>query len=598
MSSHLRPEIKHIVATIEARSKQTRADYLASMPSSVTARCSISCSNLAHTTAIFEPHLRIQINQHKAPHLGIVSAYNDMLSAHQPFASFPKTIAEAAKTLGATTQVAGGTPAMCDGITQGRAGMELSLFSRDVIALSTSIALSHDVFDGCILLGVCDKIAPGLLMGALAFGQLPAVFIPAGPMSTGLSHSEKSRIRGLVAEGKATTQQQLLAEEATYHSPGTCTFYGTANSNQVLLDAMGLQWPGAAFAGPNSDERQTAINRSVQGMIAAAGNTKLCLSQLVTAASLCNALVALLASGGSSNHSIHWLAVARAAGFIITWEDLDNLAKHVPLLCRLYPNGDADVNDFHAAGGTSWLIHELIEAGYLDGQIMTLWGKPLQDVCEKPAIPISKSHNPYANIIRCADDPFLPHGGLRLLQGNLGRAICKTSALNIDQQHIKAPCAVFHSQQEVEHAFKANTLNRDVVVVLRFQGPSANGMPELHQLMPMLGVLQQRGHRVALLTDGRLSGASGKVLAALHVVPEAIHGGPLAQLQNGDIVEINAHEGTLHCHSDFSPKTATPKPTTAIQNGNLGRNYFSVWRTHISPADEGASLLFPAKPNE
>ena len=597
MSKSLMPSITAVRNRIEARSVESRARYLAHLPTGPADRSQMGCANLAHTTAILPKAERKIIALAKAPHLGVITAYNDMLSAHHPFANYPEQLLKAAQQQGASLQVASGVPAMCDGITQGREGMELSLFSRDVIAMSTAVGLSHDVFDAVILLGICDKIAPGLLLGALAFGHLPAVFIPAGPMSSGLSNQEKSKIRQLAAQGLADRDTLLEAEEAAYHDEGTCTFYGTANSNQLMLDLMGLQFPGGAFVHPRDPERQALLKESVRAIVAAAGNKSLGIGRLVDARCLVNALVGLLATGGSTNHAIHWLAVAKAAGYTIDWTDLDDLSKAVPLITRIYPNGSADVNDFHRAGGTAAVGRWLIDAGLIDGDAPTSWGSSLGDTLAEPALDASGqwSPRPAASIVRNPEvlrtpaQPFQADGGLRLLQGNLGRSIAKVSAVDQDLRIVEAPCRVFSTQREVIDAFNAGELNRDVVVVVRFQGPSANGMPELHKLTPALSVVQDRGFRVALVTDGRMSGASGKVLAAIHVSPEAAEGGALARLQDGDVVRVDGIAGTLTTHADLSTRFVEPPPSSGT---SIGRAYFGHFRQAVSGAEQGASVLF------
>lgn len=591
----LKPELLKILERIEQRSQRSRQTYLNNLPEGPTNRTSVGCANLAHTTAIFSKPEKRQISIHKAPHLGIVTAYNDMLSAHQPFAAYPELISQAARASGATTQVAGGTPAMCDGVTQGREGMELSLFSRDVIAQAACIGLSHDVFDAGILLGVCDKIAPGLLIGALAFGQLPFVFIPAGPMESGLSNSEKARIRQLAAQGKADRNTLLDAEEAAYHSSGTCTFYGTANSNQLMLDFMGLQYPGGAFELPASPARKALLDHSVQAIASATQNPALKLGRLVNASCLMNALVGLMASGGSTNHTIHWITVARAAGYQIDWDDLNDISVATPLLTRVYPNGTEDVNTFHRAGGTAYLIDTLIDAGCVDGSALTSFGKPLQEIvgevnpsCE--TFSISKpTQSRNLEVLRPHDTPFQPDGGIRLLKGNLGRCVCKISAVKAEHRQVKAPCRVFKDQSEVQTAFKAGEMSQDMVVVVIHQGPKANGMPELHKLTPLLGIMQDQGHQVALVTDGRMSGASGKVLSAIHVSPEALANGPIGLLQDGDIVEVNAHEGSLNTEAKLALRK---QHAYTPQASSHGRGYFSQWRKMVTSAEKGASILF------
>jgi phosphogluconate dehydratase len=582
----LHPTLQHVKARIEQRSQATRAAYLNSLPKGPSPRTSMGCGNLAHTTAVFNHTDKKLISIHKSPHIGIVTAYNDMLSAHKPFAHYPELIANLARTHGATTQVAGGVPAMCDGITQGREGMELSLFSRDVIALSACIGLSHDVFDGGILLGVCDKIAPGLLIGALAFGHLPFVFIPAGPMSSGLSNPEKARIRQLAAQGKANRETLLNAEEASYHSSGTCTFYGTANSNQLMLDFMGLQFPGGAFEAPNSRMRKALIEESVKAITQAAtpNAPHLKLAELVNATSLINALVGLMASGGSTNHTIHWVAVARAAGYLIDWTDMAEISSVTPLLTQVYPNGTADVNAFHAAGGTGYLIQTLIDGGFVDGDALTAWGTTLTQTLKNTP---RESNN--LEVLRPYNNPFQVDGGIRLLQGNLGRSVCKVSAVKPEHRVVEAPCRVFKDQHEVINAFEAGELNKPIVVVVTHQGPKANGMPELHKLTPVLGVLQDKGYPVALVTDGRMSGASGKVLSAIHVCPETMNNGPLGQLIDGDIVLVDAEHGILHTNAQlYDRQHAQALPAQP----SLGRAYFNTWRKSVNSAEEGATHLF------
>jgi phosphogluconate dehydratase len=593
----LHPVVAQVRARIEARSAASRASYLAALPSGPTPRTGLGCANMAHVTAASPVPERRIIALAKAPHLAVITAYNDMLSAHQPFATYPDQLRRAAQNVGASLQVAGGVPAMCDGITQGREGMELSLFSRDVIAMATAVGLSHDVFDGAILLGVCDKIAPGLLLGALGFGHLPVVFVPAGPMASGLSNTEKSAVRQRAAQGLASRDELLAAEEAAYHAPGTCTFYGTANSNQLMLDLMGLQFPGAAFLHPQDLARHALLNESVRALSAATGQRALGIGHLVDARCLVNALVGLLATGGSTNHAIHWLAVARAAGYTIDWTDLDELSKVVPLITRIYPNGPADVNDFHAAGGTAAVGAWLIQAGLIDGNAPTTWGNTLVQTLAEPALnaqgqwapvpPPTQSRND--SVLRRPEAPFQADGGLRLLAGNLGRSIAKVSAVKPDQRVVQAPCRVFQDQADVLAAFQAGELDRDVVVVVRFQGPSANGMPELHKLTPCLSVLLDKGWKVALVTDGRMSGASGKVLAAIHVTPEAAHGGALGLLQDGDLITVDGVSGTLLTTADLSQRVPAPRPPPVFSHG---RGMFEQLRAHVSGAELGASVLF------
>jgi phosphogluconate dehydratase len=597
MTQKLHPVISEVRERIEVRSLTTRARYLKSLPSEPADRTQMGCANLAHTTAVLPKTERKIIALAKGPHLGVITAYNDMLSAHHPFASYPEQLLKAAQQHGATLQVASGVPAMCDGITQGREGMELSLFSRDVIAMSTAVGLSHDVFDAVILLGICDKIAPGLLLGALGFGHLPTVFIPAGPMSSGLSNHEKSKVRQLAAQGLANRDTLLAAEEAAYHGEGTCTFYGTANSNQLMLDLMGLQFPGGAFVHPRDPERRALLQESVRAIVSAAGKKPLAIGRLVDARCLINALVGLLATGGSTNHAIHWLAVAKAAGYQINWTDLDDLSKAVPLIARIYPNGQADVNQFHQAGGTAAVGRWLIDAGLIDGDALTTWGSTLGDTLAEPALNLQGQWSPKpaavevrnATVLRKPAEPFQADGGLRLLHGNLGRAIAKVSAVESAFRVVEAPCRVFQTQQDVINAFNAGELDRDIVVVVRFQGPRANGMPELHKLTPALSVVQDRGYNVALVTDGRMSGASGKVLAAIHVTPEAADGGALAQLQDGDLVRVDGLTGTLSTTATLSGRAVADAPESGC---NLGRSYFENFRKAVTGAEEGASVLF------
>jgi phosphogluconate dehydratase len=597
MQPTLHPVVQTIRDRIEMRSVQSRKRYLDALPTKPADRSQMGCANLAHATAVLPHKTRQIIALAKTPHIGVITAYNDMLSAHHPFARYPELLLSAAQNNGATLQIASGVPAMCDGITQGREGMELSLFSRDVIAMATAVGLSHDVFDAVILLGICDKIAPGLLLGALAFGHLPTVFIPSGPMSSGLSNKQKSEVRQRAAQGLASREELLASEEAAYHAAGTCTFYGTANSNQLMLDLMGLQFPGGAFVHPTDPTRNALVAESVRAVVTAAGKQPLAIGRIVDARCLVNALVGLLATGGSTNHAIHWLAVAKAAGYDINWTDLDDLSQVVPLITRIYPNGTADVNDFHAAGGTAAVGRWLIDAGFIDGQALTSWGSTLSETLAEPAInaagqwspmkPVEESRD--LSVLRKPSAPFQTNGGLRLLKGNLGRAIAKVSAVDEAMRIIEAPCRIFTDQAQVIEAFEQDQLNCDVVVVVRFQGPQANGMPELHKLTPLMIVLQTRGFNVALVTDGRMSGASGKVLAAIHVTPEAKQGGALARLRDGDMVRVDGIAGELSTSADLSQRElaiAMPCGTS------IGRSYFENFRRAVSGAEEGASVLF------
>ncbi len=536
------------------------------------------------------------------PSLGIVTAYNDMLSAHRPYETYPDLIREAARAAGGVAMVAGGVPAMCDGVTQGEAGMELSLFSRDAIALATGIALSHNTFDAATFLGICDKIVPGLVIGALSFGHLPAVLIPAGPMPSGLSNSEKAKIRQLYAEGKVSRAALLQAEGEAYHAPGTCTFYGTANTNQILVEIMGLHVPGAAFVNPGTPLRDALTSFAAQRVMAltALGDEHMPVGRMIDERSFVNAIVALHATGGSTNHTIHLLPMAAAAGITLTWEDLADLAAVTPLLCRIYPNGQADVNHFHAAGGTGFLIRELLEAGLLHEDVQTVMGQGLSAYVKEPYLQdgeLAWRDPPAASgdekVLRGSRNPFQPTGGLSVLKGNLGQSVVKTSAVAPERHVIEAPARVFHSQEEVQAAFKAGELNRDVVVVVRFQGPKANGMPELHKLMPPLGVVQDKGFKVALVTDGRLSGASGKVLSAIHVTPEALAGGPLARLKDGDIVRVDAISGTLEALVPEAEWNARPQALADLEANRYGtgRELFAPFRHLVGRADLGASIF-------
>ena len=567
----------------------------------------MGCANVAHAFAAMPGDQRFRVVAERAPNLAVVTAYNDMLSAHQPYEGYPALIRDEALRHGATVQVAGGVPAMCDGVTQGLPGMELSLFSRDTIAMATAVALTHDVFDGALLLGVCDKIVPGLLIGALNFGHLPCVFVPAGPMSTGLSNGAKSKVREQFAQGLVGRAALLQAEQAAYHGAGTCTFYGTANSNQMLLEAMGLHVPGAAFVHPHDGLREALTRQSVRTLLGITRHARYTpIGQLVDERVIVNAMVALLATGGSTNHLIHWVAVARAAGMHIDWTDFADLSAVVPLLARVYPNGAADVNQFQAAGGTGYVLRELLDAGYLHADVLTVdqggmaaYGRLPQMVPVEPlAQPtLTWADTPAASgddsILRPATAPFSATGGLKLLLGNLGRSVIKVSAVPEDCHVIEAPARVFDSQEGLLQAFKAGEMTGDVVAVVRFQGPQANGMPELHKLTPPLAVLQGRGHRVALVTDGRMSGASGKVPAAIHVSPEALAGGPLARVQDGDVIRLDAVAGTLMVLVDelvWAARTpATLRPEQAEDNASgLGRTLFGGMRRTVRSAEEGA----------
>ena len=601
----LQPALIAVTARIRKRSAPTRQAYLARLQA-LTQRAPsnerLGCANVAHAYAAMPGADKFRVVAERAPNLAIVTSFNDMLSAHQPFESYPELIRTEARRLGATAQVAGGVPAMCDGVTQGQPGMELSLFSRDTIAMSTAIALSHDVFDGALLLGVCDKIVPGLLIGALHFGHMPCVFVPAGPMSTGLDNSAKSKVREQFAVGAVGRAELLAAESAAYHGPGTCTFYGTANSNQMLLEAMGLHVPGAAFVHPHADTRAALTRQAVSTVlnITQRGGCFTPIGRLVDERVIVNAMVALLATGGSTNHLIHWVAVARAAGIVIDWSDFAELSASTPLLARVYPNGSADVNQFQSAGGPGFVLRELMDAGALHDDVSSVVEGGLRAFTQVPtlhdktltwsALPAEAIDD---TVVRTAGAPFSPSGGLRLLQGNLGRAVIKTSAVPEANHMIQAPARVFHSQEELHAAFAAGELDRDVIVVVRFQGPRANGMPELHKLTPPLAVLQNKGFRVALVTDGRMSGASGKVPAAIHVSPEALAGGPIAKVRDGDVLRLDAVAGTLQALVDADTWASRTEATLAAGASQanahgLGRELFAGMRRNVSSAEEGA----------
>ena len=601
----LHPVVERVTARIRERSHALRSAYLAGIEAArlaQPARTRLGCGNLAHGFAAAgqdKPLLRGA----RGANIGIVTAYNDMLSAHQPLQHYPELIKMAARGVGASAQVAGGVPAMCDGVTQGRAGMELSLFSRDVIAQATAIALSHEMFDGALLLGVCDKIVPGLLIGALAFGHLPMILVPAGPMPSGLPNAEKARVRQAYAEGKATREELLEAEAASYHSAGTCTFYGTANSNQMLVEVMGLHLPGSAFVNPGTPLRDALTVAAAERVcaITALGDAYTPIGRTIDEKAIVNAMVGLAATGGSTNHAIHLVAIARAAGLVIDWDDLDELSRATPLLARVYPNGQGDVNHFQAAGGLGVVIRELLDAGLMHEDIRCVHGGSLREQAREPHLddlrlrwrePPAASLD--ATILRGVADPFDSEGGLRRLQGNLGRAVVKVSAVKPEHRVIEAPARVFAAQDDLLAAFKAGALVGDFVAVIRAQGPRANGMPELHKLTPTLGVLQDRGQRVALLTDGRMSGASGKVLAAIHVTPEAVCGGAIAKLRDGDRVRIDAEAGTMDVLLDARELAAREAAAfdLAPNRIGLGRDLFGGLRAHVGSAEAGACTLF------
>jgi phosphogluconate dehydratase len=609
MTTKLNARIGEVTERIVERSKTSRRAYLGRIDAAVAkgpTRKRLGCANIAHGFAACSATDKEALREGQGPNLAIVTAYNDMLSAHQPFARFPDLIKDAARAAGGSAQVAGGVPAMCDGVTQGERGMELSLFSRDVIALATAVALSHDMFDAAVYLGVCDKIVPGLMIGALSFGHLPAVFLPAGPMTSGLANDDKSKIRQLFAEGKASREDLLEAESKAYHGPGTCTFYGTANTNQMLMEIMGLHLPGASFVNPNTPLRDAltiaGAKRALE--LTALGNAFTPIGHVIDERAIVNGVVGLHATGGSTNHTIHHVAMAAAAGIALKWEDFAELAEVTPLLTRIYPNGKADVNHFNAAGGMGLLVRELLGAGLLHGDARTVWGQNLADYAIEPHLGDAgelqwrpapeESGDP--SVLRRADNPFQATGGLRVLEGPLGRAVIKTSAVSPDRHVIEAPARVFHSQEELHAAFRAGELDRDVVAVVRFQGPKAIGMPELHKLMPPLGVLQDRGHRVALVTDGRLSGASGKVPSAIHVTPEAAAGGAIAKIRNGDVIRLDAPAGRLEVlvADDVWQRRPHAEVDLSASHVGLGRELFSVFRGAVGAADEGAAIFSAA----
>ncbi|MBB4479035.1 phosphogluconate dehydratase [Rhizobium etli] len=605
MSAHAR--IAAITNRIVERSKPTRERYLERLRAAASKgvqRSVLGCANLAHGFAVCSPAEKDALAGDRIPNLGIITAYNDMLSAHQPFETYPAIIREAAAEAGGVAQVAGGVPAMCDGVTQGQPGMELSLFSRDLIAMAAGVGLSHNMFDAALFLGVCDKIVPGLVIAALSFGHLPSIFVPAGPMTTGLPNDEKSRVRQLFAEGKVGRAELLEAESKSYHGPGTCTFYGTANSNQMLMEIMGFHMPGSSFINPGTPLREALTREAAKRALAitALGNEFTPAGEMIDERSVVNGVVGLHATGGSTNHTLHLVAMARAAGIQLTWQDIAELSEIVPLLARVYPNGLADVNHFQAAGGMGFLIKELLKHGLVHDDVRTVFGQGLQaytvdarlgensTVLREPSP--EKSHDP--KVLSSIETPFQANGGLKMLRGNLGKAVIKISAVKPARHIIEAPAIVFHSQQELQDAFKEGKLNRDFVAVVRFQGPKANGMPELHKLTPPLGVLQDRGFRVALLTDGRMSGASGKVPAAIHVTPEAVDGGPIARIKNGDIIRLDAIKGTLEVLVDAADM-AEREPVTVDLSDNefgMGRELFAPFRRAVGASDQGASVLF------
>jgi len=602
----MHPTIQEVTERIIERSQQTRQGYLDKIEQARRDgphRTVLSCGNLAHGFAACEATEKEDLRGAKKANIAIISAYNDMLSAHQPYENYPQIIKQAIKNAGHVSQFAGGVPAMCDGITQGNPGMDLSLMSRDVIAMSTAVALSHNMFDGVLMLGICDKIVPGLLIGALNFGHLPAVFVPAGPMSSGLPNKQKARVRQEFAQGKVGRDELLKAESASYHSPGTCTFYGTANSNQLVVEVMGLHLPGSSFVHPASPLRE-ALTKAAAEQVTRLTNLSeeyMPIGHIVDAKSIVNGIVALLATGGSTNHTMHLVAVAHAAGYEINWDDFSDLSNAVPLLTHIYPNGSADINDFTASGGMALLVKELLDAELLHNDVNTICGHGLEQYTKEPVLKDGEltwqdgpkeTTNP--EVFASINKPFKPDGGLSVLHGNLGRAVMKTSALKIGHCEIKAPAMVFEDQYEFYDAFKAGELDKDCIVVVRFQGPSAIGMPELHSLSPPLGVLQDKGYHVALVTDGRMSGASGKIPAAIHVTPEAYKGGMLAKIRTGDLIELNTHTGEMNVLVD--DVELANRESISFHNANhqigMGREMFAAMRHNLTGAEQGACSLF------
>tara|TARA_R110002051_G_scaffold2894_15_gene15291 strand:+ start:8371 stop:10260 length:1890 start_codon:yes stop_codon:yes gene_type:complete len=596
----LHPVVAAVTARIVARSRTTRADYLHRMDAarnSGAGRAKLSCANWAHAFAGAPVKDKLNAMSGTQPNVGIVTAYNDMLSAHQPFERFPAIVRNAVRAVNATAQVAGGTPAMCDGVTQGRPGMELSLFSRDVIAMSTGVALTHDAFDAVLCLGVCDKIVPGLFMGSLAFGHLPVVFAPAGPMPSGIPNAEKARVRAEYAQGKVDRATLLESEIASYHSPGTCTFYGTANSNQMMMELMGLHLPSTAFVHPDTGLRDALTAAAAQRAVELARTGEGRMADVIDEKSIVNGIVALLATGGSTNHAIHLVAMARAAGVLIDWTDMDELSSVTPLLTRIYPNGSADVNAFQAAGGVAFVTRELALSGHMHSDVTTVMGQGIAAYFQEPSLVDGElvwrdgvTESLDTDILRPASDPFDHEGGLRLLTGNLGRAVIKVSAVKPEHRTVEAPARVFDSQEGFLAAFKAGELDCDGIAVVRFQGPRANGMPELHSLSPGLGVLQDRGFKVALVTDGRMSGASGKTPAAIHVTPEALDGGPLAYVRDGDIIRVDAEAGELLIRAVLTDRERA-RPSE-VQDWGYGRELFGSFRAAVGSAERGASVCF------
>ena len=599
----MKHSIIEITERIKEKSRPTRIAYLARIDAMLQRQRGadrLGCANVAHAIAALPKNDKLKIVSEKKPNIAIVSAYNDMLSAHKPYENYPSIIRDEANKCDATAQVAGGVPAMCDGITQGEPGMELSLFSRDTIAMAAAIGLSHDVYDGALMLGICDKIVPGLLIGALHFGHLPTIFVPAGPMSTGIDNTSKSKVREKYAQGLVGREELLASESAAYHGEGTCTFYGTANSNQMLMEAMGLHVPGAAFIHPRDDIREEITRESVSLLNIIKNKQNKPIGKLVDERVIVNAMVALLATGGSTNHLIHWVAIARAAGIIIDWSDFHDLAGSTPLLASIYPNGKADVNEFQTAGGPAFVIRELIDTGCMYPEVMTASEGGLKEYAKKPTKEDGKliwkdlpKESGDETIIRTADNPFNQSGGLKLLQGNLGRSVIKISAVPQDRYIIEAPAIIFDTQEELLSAFDRGELEKDFVAVVRFQGPKANGMPELHKLTPPLAVLQNKGFKVAIVTDGRMSGASGKIPAAIHLSPEASANGPIGKIRNGDMIRLNAMVGTLNALVDEDTwyERENENLSDQLRNNNahdIGRELFAGMRKNVISAEEGA----------
>jgi phosphogluconate dehydratase len=600
----MHPVVEQVTENLRQRSAERRERYLAHCDRTLQElppKKRLSCGNIAHGYAACSEDEKSLIAGMQAANVGIITAYNDMLSAHQPLADYPDMIKEFARELGGTAQVASGVPAMCDGVTQGQPGMDLSLFSRDVVAMATAVGLSHNLFDAGLCLGICDKIVPGMMIGSLQFGHLPVGFIGSGPMSTGIPNKEKAAVRQLHAEGKANDDELLAVESASYHSAGTCTFYGTANSNQVLMEMLGVQLPGSSFLHPEDPLRPALTRHTLQalmGATAGSGDYRP-LGQVISVESIVNALVALLATGGSTNHTLHMIVIARAAGIELQLADFDQLSAAVPLLARIYPNGTADINHFQAAGGMAFLVRELRAGGLLNESVINILGHGLDSYCAVPeldeagAVRWEQSVNESGDtsVLAGVEQPFAAEGGLRRLQGNLGECVIKISAVAAEHRRVSAPCRVFHSQEELKSAFEAGEMDRDIVAVVRFQGPSANGMPELHKMTPFLGVLQDRGFQVALVTDGRMSGASGKVPAAIHLTPEAAHGGPIARLQDGDVVELDADSGSLRVLVDEAEWQERGLAEAPEAFHNLGRNLFDIFRAGNGGAATGASVF-------